>query len=144
MSKFKVGDKVRLVGFDWSAMDGDNEDWTGTVVEVEGFDADGDPTFSKDGETWSITDDHLWGGELVESDVGEVIENDNIDHPGHYTAYKGIEVIQLTEQLNFNRGNSVKYVARAGLKDPNTEIEDLEKARWYIDREIKRLKDLRL
>lgn len=68
------------------------------------------------------------------------VENDVVNHPSHYTAYKGVEVIQLTEQMNFNRGNAVKYIARAGLKNPDTEIEDLEKARWYIDREIKRLK----
>lgn len=63
-----------------------------------------------------------------------------VNHPSHYTAYKGIEVIDLTEQMNFNRGNAVKYIARAGLKKKETEIEDLEKARWYIEREIARLK----
>jgi hypothetical protein len=66
--------------------------------------------------------------------------DDPVNHPKHYTAYEGIEVIQLTEQMNFNRGNAVKYIARAGLKDPDTEIEDLEKARWYIQREIERIK----
>lgn len=65
-----------------------------------------------------------------------------INHPSHYTAYKGIEVIDLTEQMNFNRGNAVKYIARAGLKDPDKEVEDLEKAVWYIKREIQRLKTL--
>lgn len=64
---------------------------------------------------------------------------DNINHPAHYTAYRGIEVIDLTEQLNFNRGNAVKYIARAGLKDPEKTVEDLQKARWYIDREINRV-----
>jgi ribosomal protein L21E len=67
-------------------------------------------------------------------------ESDSVNHPAHYTAYKGVEVIDLVEQLNFNRGNAVKYVARAGLKNPDTEIEDLEKAAWYIRREIARLK----
>lgn len=65
--------------------------------------------------------------------------NDAVNHPSHYTSYKGIEIIDLTEQMNFNRGNAVKYIARAGLKNPNTEIEDLEKAVWYIQREIDRL-----
>lgn len=65
---------------------------------------------------------------------------DVVNHPRHYTAYKGIEVIDLAEQMNFNRGNAVKYIARAGLKDPEAEVQDLEKARWYIDREIARLK----
>jgi Protein of unknwon function (DUF3310) len=68
-------------------------------------------------------------------------DNDPVNHPAHYTAYKGIEVIQLTEQMNFNRGNAVKYIARAGLKNPtaDAEIEDLRKAAWYINREIERL-----
>ena len=71
-----------------------------------------------------------------------VPDHDPVNHPAHYTAYKGFEVIDFTEQLNFNRGCAVKYIARAGMKDPTlaTEIEDLEKARWYIDREIQRLK----
>lgn len=69
----------------------------------------------------------------------KIIKPDNINHPKHYTAYKGIEVIDLTEQMNFNRGNAVKYIARAGLKDPSKEVEDLEKALWYIRREIERI-----
>ena len=59
-------------------------------------------------------------------------------NPAHYTAYP-VEVIELTECMNFNRGNAVKYLARAGLKDPTKELEDLEKAAWYVAREIKRL-----
>lgn len=66
-------------------------------------------------------------------------DHDPINHPRHYTAYNGIEVIDLTEQLNFNRGNAVKYIARAGLKDPATELEDLAKAHWYIERELARV-----
>lgn len=65
---------------------------------------------------------------------------DAVNHPSHYTAYNGLEVIDLTEQMNFNRGNAVKYISRAGLKDKSKEIEDLEKAAWYINREIDRLK----
>lgn len=65
---------------------------------------------------------------------------DPVNHPWHYTSYNGIEVIQLTEQMNFNKGNAVKYIARAGLKNPDTEIQDLEKAQFYINREINRLR----
>ena len=63
--------------------------------------------------------------------------------PGHYN--KGIEVIEFTNShnLNFNRGNVVKYICRAGFKDKAKEIEDLEKAKQYIDFEIKRLEDER-
>lgn len=78
---------------------------------------------------------------LVEFLGSRKTTEDKVNHPKHYTAYKGIEVIQLTEQMNFNRGNTIKYVARAGLKDPETEIEDLEKALWYLRREIHRVKN---
>lgn len=64
---------------------------------------------------------------------------DNVSRPKHYTSYKGLEVIDLTEQLNFNRGNAVKYTARAGLKNPAQEVEDLRKAIWYLEREIQRI-----
>lgn len=70
------------------------------------------------------------------ADEGKV---DLVNNPPHYNAYKGLEVIDLTEQLNFNRGNTVKYVARAGLKNPDTELEDLRKAAWYLQREIDRI-----
>lgn len=68
------------------------------------------------------------------------IKKDVVNHPAHYTDGK-IEVIDFIEdkKLNFHRGNAVKYIARAGKKDPDKEIEDLKKAAWYITREIKRL-----
>lgn len=73
------------------------------------------------------------------------MSNDPVNKPKHYTSYKGIEVIQLTEQLNFNRGNVVKYVARAGLKEDSidAELQDLEKAKWYLEREIARVRSTR-
>ncbi len=70
--------------------------------------------------------------------------NDIINHPSHYTDGK-IEVIDFIEdkQLNFHRGNAIKYIARAGKKNAEKEIEDLEKAIWYINREIQRLEKLK-
>lgn len=65
--------------------------------------------------------------------------SDEVNHPSHYTAYEGFEVIDITEQLNFNLGNAVKYIFRAGKKEGVSEVTDLEKAEWYIRREIKRL-----
>lgn len=72
------------------------------------------------------------------------MQNDNVNHPSHYTDGK-IEVIDFIEDkcLNFHRGNAVKYIARAGKKDKFKEVEDLEKAAWYINREIERLKRLK-
>lgn len=66
--------------------------------------------------------------------------NDNVNHPSHYTDGK-IEVIDFIEDknLSFHRGNAVKYIARAGKKDPAKEVEDLRKAIWYLTREIQRL-----
>jgi hypothetical protein len=67
--------------------------------------------------------------------------NDSVNHPKHYTSGK-IEVIDAIEdwKLGFHLGNSVKYIARAGKKDQSRTVEDLEKARWYLDREIANLK----
>lgn len=63
--------------------------------------------------------------------------NDPVNHPKHYTAHpSGIECIQITEHMGFCLGNAVKYIWRADLK--HDAIEDLKKARWYIDREIQR------
>jgi hypothetical protein len=65
--------------------------------------------------------------------------HDNVNHPKHYTSHpSGIEVIEITEHMNFCLGNVIKYVLRADLK--HDAIEDLEKARWYLDREIARRK----
>lgn len=67
-------------------------------------------------------------------------QNDPVNRPAHYTD-GGIETIDFIEakKLNFCRGNAVKYISRAGKKDPDKEIEDLKKAAWYINHEIQRL-----
>lgn len=65
---------------------------------------------------------------------------DPVNSPAHYTGFSnGAEVIDITENLPFNRGNAVKYLARAGHKDSSKELEDLKKSRWYTDREIARI-----
>lgn len=65
--------------------------------------------------------------------------NDNVNHPSHYT-YGNIEVIDFIEdkKLNYHLGNAVKYISRAGKKDPEKYTEDLQKAVWYLQREIDR------
>lgn len=64
-----------------------------------------------------------------------------VNHPEHYNTHpSGVECIQVTEHMNFCRGNAIKYIWRAS--DKGKEIEDLKKARWYIDREIKRLEGM--
>jgi hypothetical protein len=64
-------------------------------------------------------------------------QNDLVNHPPHYTSHpSGVECIQITEHMGFCLGNAVKYLWRADLKD--NAIEDLQKAQFYIDREIAR------
>lgn len=66
---------------------------------------------------------------------------EKINHPAHYggadNVYEAIKVIEAWG-LGFCLGNTVKYISRAGKKDPASEIEDLKKARWYLEREIAR------
>ena len=73
---------------------------------------------------------------------------DRVNHPSHYTWLKdicGIEVIDITRHMNFNLGNVIKYILRAGHKSEEgmssrqKQIEDLQKAIFYLNDEIKRL-----
>lgn len=69
-----------------------------------------------------------------------IMPNDNVNHPKHYTAHaSGVECIQVTEHMNFNIGNAIKYLWRSDHKGG---IEDLKKAAWYVHREIQRLEKL--
>jgi hypothetical protein len=65
--------------------------------------------------------------------------SENVKNPKHYggveNTYEAIKVIEAWE-LGFNLGNAIKYIARAGKKDPKKAIEDLQKAEWYIRRQI--------
>ena len=67
-------------------------------------------------------------------------ENKNVNHPSHYAEGRKYEPIDVIEdwELGFNLGNTVKYISRAGRKD--NIIQDLEKAAWYLNREIERRK----
>lgn len=70
---------------------------------------------------------------------------EQVDHPQHYggadNPYEAIKVIEAWD-LGFCLGNTVKYISRAGKKDSAKLVEDLEKARWYLDREIARVRGL--
>lgn len=67
-------------------------------------------------------------------------KEDLVNHPKHYTSHpSGIKCIQVVEHMTFNVGNAIKYLWRTGLKEGAPFMRDLEKARWYIDREIKKL-----
>ena len=79
---------------------------------------------------------------LLLSDKGlVVVSEERINHPAHYggedNPYEAIKVIEAWG-LGFHLGNAVKYISRAGKKSRNP-LEDLEKARWYLNREIERI-----
>lgn len=65
------------------------------------------------------------------------LDNDPVNNPKHYTSHpSGVECIQVTEHFGFNLGNVIKYLWRA--EDKGAPLEDLKKARWYLDREIQK------
>lgn len=64
--------------------------------------------------------------------------NDLVNRPKHYTSHpSGVECIEITRHMNFNLGNAIKYIWRAGMKDEY--LQELKKARWYIDDEIAKI-----
>jgi hypothetical protein len=68
--------------------------------------------------------------------------SEQVNHPPHYggndNPYEAIKVIEAWN-LGFCLGNAIKYISRAGKKDPDKTKQDLEKAKWYIEREIQKL-----
>lgn len=106
----------------------------------------------RDGATMRFTEDGLVYGhkeseyDLIEEWIDEpatealaILTPDPVNRPAHYTGHpSGVECIQITEHMNFCRGNAVKYIWRAGEK--GNEVQDLEKAIWYLQREIARIK----
>ena len=144
----------------WWLLDGDDEYWVYTTEEI------GSVVFTPGsrmiaypvGQPYAICDKSEYEYELKDNTIvieeragrfksttlggGRTESSDNVSHPSHYADgwSNGAEVIDLTEHLSFCAGNVVKYVCRAGRKDTDKHVEDLEKARWYLDREIDRFR----
>jgi hypothetical protein len=123
MTLFNLGDQVRVTG-DTAGLE--HEFVSGHVGFVTDIDRGAD--VEVDGKWWV----HPKDLELLAAEA----TSEQVDHPPHYTWLKGIEVIDITEQLTFTMGNIIKYVLRADHK--GKPIEDLRKARFYLDREIAR------
>ena len=69
--------------------------------------------------------------------------NETVNHPIYYNNHpSGIECIEIVRHHNFNVGNAIKYLWRCGLKDDNPAVQDLQKAIFYIQDEINRIKEL--
>lgn len=143
----QVGDLVKLNRLGQSACAGERK--AGDEATIESITGEGSRTFYRlrfpDGEMVGLfkADEFDFVGRIIPPGntaiiAGELAETpDMVNHPPHYKQY-GIEVIEITEKLNFCKGNAVKYILRAEFK--GNEIEDLEKAEWYIRREIDRIK----
>lgn len=88
------------------------------------------------GTSPSVPHNDAWEVRVMEPMTPEA---EQVDHPSHYggadNPYEAIKVIEAWE-LGFHLGNTVKYISRSGKKDPAKEREDLQKARWYLDRAI--------
>ena len=168
MSKFNVGDKVRIKEDLSECEFGCNcymEEFVGKEATVTSTFGKGIIKLDIDEQVWDWSENVLEKieendnmntkieeenkvneSDLKDADISKEVEddeNDPVNHPSHYVD-GNIEVMDFIEdkQLNFARGNVIKYVSRAGKKDPNKELEDISKAMWYLNREIERLKKL--
>jgi len=80
-------------------------------------------------------------GILCQCSKSKKNKHENVDHPSHYLKDSGHEVIDVIDawSLGFDLGNAIKYIARAGKKNPVKSKEDLNKAIWYIQHEINKI-----
>lgn len=128
----------------WYLFIGDDEYWLYPAEEIECITCTPDSRLVvySVGRPYVIYDKSKYKYELDDGSIKILEKSDSVSHPSHYVNdwSDGAEVIDLTEHLSFCAGNVVKYVCRAGRKDPDKHVEDLEKARWYLDREIERMK----
>ncbi len=147
---FKVGDKVKVVAKSVYKEEHDPE--IGWETEIIGEHNELEVVVKRNdeyGHSW-----HAFGGnkgwiiskvrlELIsKAEEQQTAKEDVVNHPSHYKA-GGIETIDFIESkgLDYYLGNTVKYISRAGKKDPAKELQDLEKAAWYLNRKIQKMKE---
>lgn len=123
---FKVGDKIRL-----------KEEKAGDYIYVEKDKVYTIEYFSNNNIKLKELDAEIY---FYRKDYELAQEEEAVNHPSHYN--QGIETIDVIESwgLNFSLGNAIKYILRAPHK--GKELEDLRKAKWYLEREIKRLENI--
>lgn len=117
-----------------------DEDFEDDYSEYEFGDVEGDEEeycFSKE------LDKILNGAFVLDTKSTNNTKEDLVNNPSHYNSDpSGVKCIEITRHRNNNIGNTFKYIWRNGLKDGNSDIQDLEKAAWYLNDEIERLKGL--
>ena len=128
-----------IIGFDWSLTTNNVGEWTFFKSPVS------DGLMTKED---FLSFDHQYKDNFIVKKFRESMEKncrektidektiEMVDHPKHYQSKHGVEVIDIIEEfgLGFHLGNVIKYVLRAGHK--SNELEDLEKAKWYLGRVI--------
>lgn len=106
-------------------------------VEDDEEDGEEEYCFSKE------LDKILNGAFVVDNKSDDKVKEDLVNNPSHYNSDpSGVKCIEITRHRNNNIGNTFKYLWRNGLKDGNSDIQDLEKAAWYLNDEIQRLKGI--
>lgn len=127
MSKFVVGQVVQLKEKRWGLAAGS----CAVVIDTETNPA-GEIAFR-----WAEREEVCWyEPEVFEAIPEQAVSKEAVAHPQHYggdTTYEAIKVIEAWG-LGFHAGNTVKYISRAGKKDPAKELEDIDKAIWYLQR----------
>lgn len=125
-----------ITGFDWTLTTNNAGEWTffkspatDGLMTKEDF-LSFDHQYKDDFRVKKFWNSRVWE-KTVEKETIEMV-----DHPKHYQSKNGVEVIDVIEEFNlgFHLGNVIKYILCAGHK--NDELEDLEKAKWYLDRVI--------
>ena len=162
MPKFKIGDRVRILPTckkSWAVgktgkikkycylddIRHDNLDW---IIEYDVLLDDADETKPPYGRVIIRAEDLELETDIWKEKNNE--ESDPVNHPSHYTdgKYEVIDFIESRDYMkDFRIGNAVKYICRAGKKNPDKEKEDIQKAIWYLDRYQKErsyLKDIPL
>ncbi|MGZ9502576.1 DUF3310 domain-containing protein [Staphylococcus epidermidis] len=131
----RIGSVYRLTGAKTEPKTGSNLAIDKWVADVEAI----------DGRTWTIDDSYDFYSLTNENEPVEMTLDDKVNHPTHYT-YGDIEIIDFIEQvtkdykpeLAFAIGNPIKYISRANRKNGK---EDLDKARWYLNRAFEKWED---
>ena len=126
-----------VIGEDEDYSDDDYSEYEFGAVEDDEEDGEGEYCFSKELERI------LNGDFAIDNKSDSNTKEDLVNNPSHYNSDpSGVKCIEITRHRNNNIGNVIKYVWRNGLKDGNSNIQDLEKAAWYLNDEIQRLKDI--
>lgn len=140
----KIGDNVEIIK-EWNKYNTNCDSTIGMEGIIMDSIEDAREVLLPNGETWWYLEDALKVIDNKKQDdkmdgkhaeLGVVYNDDPVNHPSHYCV-GNIEVIDIIEnyELNYRLGNCIKYILRAGRK--YNELQDLKKAQWYLNREIK-------